>query len=119
MANTIPCPNPVCTHEFGLAELQSAAQLLCPKCGFRMEGRGPAKPAAPKPAVAQPIAVKVALATAAPPEPAASAPVSTPIADGEGSLSDGTFFNPDVGAGAGTLVRTSAPPRKFSWMRLL
>jgi hypothetical protein len=47
MANTIPCPNPICTHAFSLAELQSAAQLLCPKCGFRMAGKGaaPVKPA--------------------------------------------------------------------------
>ena len=73
MANTIPCPNPMCTHSFSMAELQAATQLLCPKCGFRMQGKGsaapppaalPAKPplanqaAAPSPA---PAAVKAAL----------------------------------------------------------
>ena len=52
MSKTIPCPNPICTHAFSLADLQAASQLLCPKCGFRMAGKGAAstKPAAtPRP----------------------------------------------------------------------
>ena len=76
MAKTIPCPNPGCPHDFSVAELQSAPQLVCPKCGFRLQGKGtapakpaatprtkaaaapPAKPAAPTPplAIAKPVA---------------------------------------------------------------
>lgn len=72
MANTIPCPNPVCTHDFSLAEVQSAAQLLCPKCGFRMQGLAPAatKPAAPAPKPAAP-------KPTAPAKPAAAAPANS------------------------------------------
>lgn len=206
MANKLPCPNPTCTHEFSQAELQAAAQLACPKCGFRMQGRAaapaapaakpvatPVKPAAPKPAappLAQPIAAtpaaKIAtaqpiaarpsaklappLAVAAPPKPveaapppenpfaldflaakpsakpaakpaeaapasdnpfalplpakpsakpvAAAPPAAAPV-NAEESLPDGAFFNPEVAAAAGSLVRRTAKPKKpFNWMRL-
>src|SRR5260370_36431246 len=72
MADQFPCPNPTCTHVFTLAELQTAAQVGCPRCGFRMQGRGPAQPAPPTrpaPAVARPVAPAVPLA----------APVQAPI----------------------------------------
>jgi DNA-directed RNA polymerase subunit RPC12/RpoP len=100
MANKLPCPNPTCTHEFSQAELQAAAQLACPKCGFRIQGRAAApavkpapaapaaKPAVPKPAAAAPAPAKpapvpvAAKPTPAPaPKPAALAPAkpaSTP-----------------------------------------
>jgi hypothetical protein len=88
MANMIPCPNPVCTHQFSQAELQAAAQLACPKCGFRMQGRGPEqpKPAAPNPVAsksaapaAQPVAAPKAVAVAqAKPVAAATAVVAQP-----------------------------------------
>ena len=86
MANTIPCPNPVCTHQFSLAELQSAAQLLCPKCGFRMQGRGgataPAKPAAatmkPATAVKPPATPKAVAATSKPAPPPMAMPIAAP-----------------------------------------
>jgi hypothetical protein len=241
MANKLPCPNPTCTHEFSQAELQAAAQLACPKCGFRMQGRAaapakpaaapalkpvpapaaakptpaPLKPAAPaptpnsaaaklasapplaqpisapaKPASAPPLAqpisapasAKVVVATppkpaaappqsdnpfaldfaspkpaATPPKPvaetppsdnpfaldfavakapkapvakqppapaptnvAASAPPANAPVNGEESLPDGAFFNPEVTADAGSLVRrTGKPKKKFNWMRLL
>ncbi len=150
MATTIPCPNPICTHQFGLAELQSAAQLLCPKCGFKMQGRAAAppkpaappakpapkpaaKPAAPKLAVAQPMAAKSAPAqvkaatpiaagpvpASAPVEVATGPPPAAALPSGEESLSDGTFFNPEVGAATGALVRTGTSKKKFNWMRLL
>jgi len=90
MANTIPCPNPTCTHDFSLAEVQSSAQLLCPKCGFRMQGKaaGQPKPAAPavpaakpaapaKPAPPAPVATKPAVALPAP--TAAKIAVATPV----------------------------------------
>jgi hypothetical protein len=83
MANTIPCPNPVCTHDFSLAEVQSAAPLLCPKCGFRMQGKAaaPSKQAAPaapaaKPAVSKPAAP----AKPAPPTAAAIKRAAAPLA---------------------------------------
>ena len=45
-------------------------------------------------------------------------PPATPAAK-EGSLPDDTFFHPDFGASAGTLVRTGTTKKKFNWMRLL
>lgn len=80
MANTIPCPNPICTHQFSQTELQAAAQLLCPKCGFRMQGRGPAKlavaPAKPSPAEKPAVAPKP---PPAPPAPKAAPPAKAPV----------------------------------------
>jgi hypothetical protein len=153
MANTIPCPNPTCAHSFALAEVQAAAQLLCPKCGFRMQGKGktaptppaptptppaptPTPPApTPKPAL-KPAAVKPPakpapkpaappappLAKPAPPLAVGAAPLATPVVagdDGGGSLPEGDFFNPGLAAGAGPLVRTGAPRKKTTWMRVL
>ncbi len=81
MANTIPCPNPICTHDFSQAELQAAAQLLCPKCGFRMQGRGPAKPAAaPVKAAAAPKPAVAPKPPPAPPAPKAAPPAKAPLA---------------------------------------
>src|SRR5437762_3260525 len=76
MANTIPCPNPTCPHDFRQAELQTASAVQCPKCGFRMHGRGPAQatPAASKPIVP-------AKPAASPAKPiAASKPASATLA---------------------------------------
>src|SRR5205814_2200520 len=43
-----------------------------------------------------------------------------PLPSGEESISDGMFFNPEIGADAGTLVRTAGKPkRRFNWMKLL
>jgi hypothetical protein len=171
MANSIPCPNPTCTHDFSMAELQAATQIVCPKCGFRMQGKAaaPPKPTAPaakpapppatkpvaqanvkpatppmatKPAAATPVQAtpKVALATpvqsqpksatplAAGPNPPVATPISAPPAtaapaakpvNSEESLPDGSFFNPNVGGGTGTLVRTGTAKKKFNWLRLL
>jgi hypothetical protein len=187
MANKLPCPNPTCTHEFSPAELQAAAQLACPKCGFRMAGRTAApakapaavpatvkpKAAAPKPVespspkasappLAQPVAappslkmaqvtpksasppakIVQAMPVAAPSQSAEAAPVSdNPFAldfaaakptvkpaaaqpaapvDAEESLPEGEFFNPEVTASGGALVRRCGTPKKaFNWMRLL
>jgi hypothetical protein len=77
MANTIPCPNPTCTHDFSLAELQASAQLLCPKCGFRMQGKSP--PAVPIAIPAQP-AIPMATPLSPPPVAIVSPPLATPIA---------------------------------------
>lgn len=177
MANKIPCPNPACAHEFSQAELQAAAQLVCPKCGFRMQGKA-APPSPPRPAVAAPIkpaaAAKPVPPLATPIKPAAAPPLAQPIpasppkiapalpiaappasappnsdnpfafpsgpakpaakpaaaplpppsapaaapGNAEESLPPGTFFNPEIPAGAGSIVRTSRPKRKFNWMRL-
>ncbi len=95
MAKTIPCPNPTCSHDFNPLELQAAAQLLCPKCGFAMKGSGatPAKatstqssiaPSSQKPAPpAKPVAApsaqpRIAPSTkkSAPPAKPAAAPVA-------------------------------------------
>jgi len=74
MATTIPCPNPTCTHSFSQAELQSASQLVCPKCSFRMQGKGPANPKpAPAPKAAAPTPVPIAKVLT-PAKPAASEP---------------------------------------------
>ena len=82
MANTIPCPNPVCVHQFSQAELQTAAQLLCPKCGFRMAGRGaaPAKPAVPIAVPAKPAKppAPASWLEATPAKPAKPAPNQSP-----------------------------------------
>ncbi len=79
MAKTIPCPNPTCSHDFVAAELQAAAQLLCPKCGFAMKGTGqaPAKPPAAQQTLVPP-AKKKAPAPAKLANPAA--PASKPQA---------------------------------------
>jgi hypothetical protein len=148
MANTIPCPNPVCTHAFSLAELQSAPQLLCPKCGFRMAGKGAdqAKPRAnPVPAAKPPIAQAVAVpaaakvvmatpvaaqpspppmfATAVKPAPPVAAPMSPPATSpvgGEESIPEGSFFNPGIAAPAGPLLRSGQPKKKgLNWKKLL
>jgi hypothetical protein len=140
MANTIPCPNPACTHDFSMAEVQASAQLLCPKCGFRMQGKAPAKPkappvakpvaAAPKP-IPAPAPAKVPMATpmSAAPVAAGNPPLATPIvaapapaapANSDESIPDASFFNPDVAGSTGTLVRTSGRAKKgFNWHRLL
>ncbi len=149
MANTIPCPNPVCTHDFSPAELQAATQISCPKCGFRMQGRAPApakptvspkppaptKPApakapAPKPAVAKPITkpadakVVKAATVPAPTKPA----VATPVTDvsvaapppSAGPIVDDVPYDPGAGALTGPLVRTiAAPKRPTNWLRIL
>src|SRR4051794_10081114 len=82
MADQFPCPNPTCTHVFTLAELQAGAQVGCPRCGFRMQGRGPAQPAgrpvAPAVPLAAPVPAPIVAATLAPP---AAAPIrqATPV----------------------------------------
>ena len=80
MASAIPCPNPTCTHQFSAPELQAAAHVLCPKCGFRMQGQGKASAAPPKPAPAKPAPAKPAPPAKAPavksPAPAKPAPVA-------------------------------------------
>ncbi|MBI3823643.1 MAG: hypothetical protein HY289_13320 [Planctomycetes bacterium] len=147
-----------------MAELQAAAEIVCPKCGFRMAGKGavqakpaakpaPAKPivvppkpaakpiVAPPPPAAKPIVVRpqpAAKPVAAPPKPpaptpplavpvpapppaqitAAAPPLASPVAADE-SVADGSFFNPEVDAGGGTLVRTGTAKRPFRWVRLL
>ncbi|HZZ79063.1 MAG TPA: hypothetical protein VFE62_11120 [Gemmataceae bacterium] len=77
MANKLPCPNPMCTHEFTQAELQAASQVACPKCGFRMQGRSdaPGKPAPVKPAPVRPAPVK----QSNPPKPGVK-PTAPPVA---------------------------------------
>src|SRR5262245_33970037 len=112
MANTIPCPNPTCTHQFKPAELQSATQLSCPKCGFRIQGKAPPKaapgpkaapievpiPAKPAPAAkAAPVAVSV---PAKPESPPLAKPVAQPAAESPTVATapppeDGALFNPN------------------------
>lgn len=143
MANTIPCPNPVCTHSFSQPELQAAAQILCPKCGFRMQGRAPAppKPAATKPAkpvpstptksaakppVAQPIATPVTdkVAQAAPvTKPAVAMPIPVKP-DDQIAAGDPPAIAPPISestdTGTGLLVRAMVKPKKkTNWMRVL
>jgi hypothetical protein len=83
MANTIPCPNPTCPHDFTAAELQ-AGRVQCPKCGFRLQGQGAAAPAKAAPAKSAPPPAKP-LAKASkpaipvkPPAKSAPKPVPTP-----------------------------------------
>jgi hypothetical protein len=117
MSNTIPCPNPVCTHSFTQVELQSAAQLVCPLCGFRMQGKAKAAPKpvpTAKPAVAQPIPVataKVVVASpvAAAPKPAPASP--TPSVGSEETVPDETLIQTP-------LVRTGKRSRPFNWTKL-
>jgi hypothetical protein len=124
MANTIPCPNPACTHDFSMAEVQATAQLLCPKCGFRIQGTAPTKPApAPVPAVAS-VNVPLAMPVTSPPiasnNPPLAVPVATTPAPTEESLPDALFFNPDIAGSTGTLVRTgTTTKKKLTWSRLL
>lgn len=120
MANTIPCPNPTCTHQFKAAELQSATQLACPRCGFRMQGKAPAKPAPAKPVAekpkpaAPPLAKPVAVKSGAPP---LAAPIPTAAPPAEPTKPDGALFNPDAG---GPLLRTPIKRKKsFNWLRLV
>lgn len=90
MADQFPCPNPMCIHVFSLAELQAAAQVGCPRCGFRMQGRGPAQPATTKPVaplvpLAAPVQAPIVAATLAPPatpvqpRAAQARPVAAPV----------------------------------------
>ncbi|MBI2806758.1 MAG: hypothetical protein HYX68_17400 [Planctomycetes bacterium] len=133
MSNTIPCPNPVCVHQFSQAELQAATQIACPKCGFRMQGRGPAPVAAAKPVVkpkpkpppaaskkpasAPPLATPI---TTAPPV-AASPPLAVPIAKSDAGSAQADGPNPTafMAGGAGPLVRTGQFTRKTNWTRVL
>ncbi len=85
----LPCPNPTCTHSFSPAQLQSAASVKCPKCGFVLKGSVPAKAPTPPPkpvapqikaapvAMAKPVTpvsgqppAKIAMAMPVPPKPA-------------------------------------------------
>jgi len=45
MSNCFPCPNPVCTHVFGLQDVKGASSLRCPRCGHSFTFQ--AKPASP------------------------------------------------------------------------
>jgi hypothetical protein len=124
MAKPIPCPNPICTHQFSQADLQTAAQLACPMCGFRMKGQGPEKPKAVAPAKPQ---AKAAPAVAMPVNPAPSPPLAEPVPAppkpkkpaADASTSDGTFFNPDFDVNTGPLVRTGTTKRPVNWAKLL
>ena len=80
MANAIPCPNPACTYTFTMAQLQTAPSVQCPKCGFKLQGRGPkatppASKASPKTPVPPP---KPARPKAAPPVAKPAPPVAKP-----------------------------------------
>jgi hypothetical protein len=72
MADQFPCPNPACAHVFTLATLQTAAIVSCPRCGFRMQGRGAASTPPPRPAA--PTAGMIITAKLATPAPAAPPP---------------------------------------------
>src|SRR6185369_553125 len=85
MANTIPCPNPTCAHQFSPTELQAAAQLACPRCVLKMQGLAPVNPAVPvKSAPANPAAQspspnpKPPIAAPMPAKPLASPPMASP-----------------------------------------
>ncbi len=73
MADQFPCPNPACAHVFSLAALQTAATVSCPRCGFRMQGRGAAptqvRPTAPAAPLATPVGGTIITAQLAPPAP--------------------------------------------------
>ncbi len=115
MANKLPCPNPTCTHEFSQAELQAAAQLACPKCGFRMQGRAaaPAPKAARAPTAAKPAPAPLKPAAPAPaPKPVASAPAktATPIAAQPKPVAAAAGRATDRRAGRGEGHRGGADP---------
>ncbi len=76
MADTLPCPNPTCTHVFTPVEIKGATALTCPLCRHTFQLRARAKPASAKP---QPPAKPQAAAkpqTATKPQ----APVKPPVA---------------------------------------
>ena len=83
MAKQLPCPNPVCAHVFSAGEVQTAELLKCQKCGqmFRFRPPGSAPPAAKtaKPARAK-LAVPVAKPAIPKAPPAASVPMTAPVA---------------------------------------
>ena len=72
MAEQFPCPNPTCPHVFSISELQSGGPVSCPRCGFRMQGKG----AAPTPVAARPAQP---VARPAVPVPPPVAPVALPV----------------------------------------
>lgn len=84
MAQQLPCPNPVCTHVFSPADLQSGTAVACPRCGFKVRGLAAPAPA-PRPASSPPAApqAKPAARPAAPPPtrpavPPAARPAAPP-----------------------------------------
>lgn len=53
MNQTLPCPNPACTHQFSARELAAASGLRCPRCGTHFQFRAKPTPQ-PAPATARP-----------------------------------------------------------------
>src|SRR6516165_8364831 len=86
MADQFPCPNPACSHAFSAAALQTNGPVSCPRCGFRLQGRGslpapvrlPTPPVKPAPPVATPMPPKPV--PASPPAVATPVPAAAPIA---------------------------------------
>jgi hypothetical protein len=107
MAKTIPCPNPACTHDFSMAEVQATAQLLCPKCGFRMKGKGPAQPQAAAPAAKPPS--KPAAPPAVKPAAPASAKTATPAAAKKPAPAMPTPAPPKVVHATGVQTKPAVP----------
>lgn len=90
MAQTFPCPNPVCTHAFTPDAVRGAASLTCPRCGLVFDFRSPpgSKPVVPvakspvPPPRAAPSKPKLAPVAAPPPPPAPTTvtPTAYPVA---------------------------------------
>src|SRR5947209_5936635 len=85
MADQLPCPNPTCSHVFTLAVLQASPAVVCPRCGFSMQGKAaPPKPAAPakappaSPPLALPVGGTILTAEIVAPAPQRAAVVSPP-----------------------------------------
>ncbi|MBM3997101.1 MAG: hypothetical protein FJ303_23565 [Planctomycetes bacterium] len=143
MANTIPCPNPACTHDFNVAEVQAASELACPKCGFHMQGRAasapkPAPAATPapspkpkaKPAKQAPAQAQAVPSNPLPPSaPEPTLPVATPVVtavEPEAALAaptpaagDSLLDFPEPGEGTGAVVRADRPSPKTTWRTII
>src|SRR5207249_2485386 len=68
----------------------------------------------PKPPLATPI-----VAPPAAPAVAVAVPSPTAAPGKDSSQSDGDYFNPEIGADAAPLVRSSRVKKGFNWLRLL
>jgi hypothetical protein len=83
MAQQFPCPNPACSHTFAAADFQAGSEVVCPRCGFKLKGRGgPTPPAARPPSRSAPGAVppKKPPTSAKPARPTPPAAGKIPIA---------------------------------------
>jgi hypothetical protein len=123
MSQSLRCPNPICTHVFGAAELAGVASASCPRCGMVVQFRTLAAPPA-----ASGTAATIALPTAPPAgvpmaQPVKAVPLARPVAPSP-PMASAAFQSarpapppiPPVAENRGPIVRARHLSRSRDWL---